>query len=227
MSATAVDYDWLHFARRSGDEGSAWAAQYARLADTVELSRQALVHMQQRRLPEGCARLREYAGALEAMGEATPSLRCVLDRWYHGVAAYYFYCLEDFDRARREMELAHQAVVGAISEAGFLLMLSVHCQEFCLHQARIARNQRRWAEMRGCVERAGAMIVDGVPLCERRAGPPVFFSTLARFLRALEPLSAGERAAIRGLVEEDERRRLFDRFVRALYRLPGFATAYP
>ena len=125
------------------------------------------------------------------------------------------------------MRRAHEAVVGAVSSAGFLLLLAVHCQEFCLHQARIARNQGRWSDMHEHVHLARAMMLDRTPLCELRDGRPVFFSTLSDFLRSLEPLSPEEWEAVVELVEEDRRVPLFDNFVRRLHRLPGFAINYP
>jgi hypothetical protein len=223
----AEPYDWLHFARRSGEKGQAWVEEYRRYAPTVALSDRALEQLRWRRFEEGQAILHEFAHALETLNGTPDSMRRVLDRWYHGVSAYYFYCIEDFDHARQSMLLAHEAVVEAISEADFLLLLAVHCQEFCLHQARIARNRRQWLEMHDHVKRARAMMLDQVPLCERRDGRPVFFSTLGQFFRSIESLSSDERQSIRGLVEEDERILLFDRFVRRLYSLPGFAIDYP
>lgn len=220
-------YDWLHFASRSGEAGRVWATEYRRHTPTVELSLLALEQLRRRDLAEGHTTLRKLARALANMDGVPTSMRRVLDRWYHGTAAYYFYCIEEFDRAERFMALAHDSVVEAISSADFLIMLAVHCQEFCLHQARIARNRRRWSDMRNHVEHARAMMLDRAPLCELRDGRPIFFSTLDRFFHSLKPLSPEERESIAGLVDERSRILLFDRFVRRLYSLPGFAISYP
>jgi hypothetical protein len=219
--------DWLHFAGRSGEVGQAWAAEYRRHFPSVELSRRALALMHRHQIEEGHATLQEFARALEELQGIPSSMRSLMKRWYHGVAGYYFYCIEDFDQAQQSMCLADQAVVDAISESDFLLPLAVHCQEFCLHQARIARNRRRWTEMNRYLNRSRAMMLDLEPLCQTRQGSPIFFSTLGRFYSKLEPLSNPERESIQGLVEEGQRAWLFDRFVRRLLKLPGVAIEYP
>jgi hypothetical protein len=219
--------DWLHFAARAGEEGRAWAEQYRRYVSIVELSNTALELLRDRQLELGRATLQEYLIAVEGLEGIAPSMRAVLNRWYQGVAAFYLYCIEDFNGADKAMLLAHEAVVEAISESGFLIVLSVHCQEFCLHHARISRNRQRWQEMHSYIERARAMVMDSAPLCDMKGGQSIYFSTLCRFFESLQPLDAREQAATRGLVDKEERTRSFDKFVRRLVRLPDFAISYP
>jgi len=219
--------DWLHFAARTGEAGAAWAKQYTRYIPIVELSNTALELLRSRQMEQGQAKLQEFLLAVKGLDGIAPSMRAVMNRWYQGVAAFYLYCIEDFDGADEAMLLAHEAVVEAISESGFLIMLSVHCQEFCLHQARISRNRQRWQEMHGYIERARAMVMDNTPLCDMKNGQSIYFSTLCRFFESLQPLDAREQAAIRGLVDKEERTRSFDKFVRRLVRLPDFAISYP
>lgn len=227
MSTIADSHAWLHFAGRSGEAGRAWVAEYQRHAPFVDLSLDALALLRRRRLEEGHVSLEALAQALAGLEGVPATVRWVLNRWYHGVAAYYYYCIDDFDRARQAMNLAYEAVVDAISGADFLLLLAVHCHEFRLHLARIARNQRFWSDMHHHVELARAMMLDRIPLCRLRNGRSVFFSTLGEFFHSLEPLSPDERESIGGLVEEERRLPLFDKFVRRLHSLPGFAISYP
>jgi hypothetical protein len=220
-------YDWLHFASRSGDAGRAWAQDYRRHADLVETSNDALDLMRRNELESGYARLRDYAAGIEALDSPSRSMRALLDRWYHGVAGYYFYCRGDFEYAERSMCAAHEAVVDAISEASFLVLVSVHCKEFRLHHARIARNRRHWPEMNEHVQHAWAMSADQEPLCTTRKGQPIFFTTIAAFLYSLKPLTTDEQDAIQPLVDGARRAVLLDRFVRELERHPDVVIRYP
>jgi hypothetical protein len=220
-------YDWLYFAARTGKPGWEWAREYQHNAGMVELASQALEHLRRGDLPGGRAALQQFAASMACLSGIPVSMQAVMRRWYHGVAAYNFYLTGEFDKADQTMCLAHDAVAQAIKESDFLLVLSVHCQEFSLHQARIARNHRQWPKMWNHIAHARAMMKDEEPLCSFADGSKVFFSTLDNFFQSLEPLSIEEKIAIRGLTDRKERERLFDRFVRRLVRLPEFAIAYP
>lgn len=224
-------YDWLYFAARCGEEGLAWAEVYRRQRPLVRLSDEALDLFRGRRIDEGRAsleRMAEGLAALDAVPDGAPlSVRCVLERWYQGTLGYYHYCCGEHDLAQQAMDAAHAAVSQAIARRRFLLPLANHCHEFCLHQARIARNRRGWQEMFARVEEAREMIEDRRPLCELEGGEEIFMSTLRRFFASLGELTQPERQALDLFFDETLRRRLFDRFVRRLYVIPGFAIAYP
>jgi hypothetical protein len=220
-------YDWLHFAERSGDAGKAWAAMYRQHSDTARLSEAALLLMRNGDLEAGNGKLQEFATGVSSMGPIPESMRSVMDRWYYGLEGYYFYCVGDFDRAADSMDLAHRAVVRAISRADWLVMLSIHCQEFCLHQARVRRNQHHWPEMNACVDRARAMILDELPLCQTEQGRKITFSTLQEFFDGLAPLSDDETRALHPLLDTRERMRLFDKFVRRMFKFQNIGIEYP
>lgn len=227
----APGHDWLHFAARCGEEGRAWAEGYRRHRAVVRCSDEALALLRRRRTEEGHAalvRMREALAALDGDAEGVAeSVRCVLERWYQGTLGYYHYCRDEHDAAQHAMERAHAAVARAISRRRFLLPLANHCHEFCLHQARIARNRRWWEPMFARVEEARQMIEDRWPLCETDDGERIFMSTLRDFFLSLGELSDEERQALDLFFDERARRQLFDRFVRRLYALPGFAIPCP
>ncbi len=222
-----LKYDWLHFAERSGEAGRAWAVAYRRHLDKVELSERALVLLRTGKIAEGGKMLQELAGQLTNARGESESVRAVLDRWFYGVAGYHSYCLGRFDEARESMDLAHTAVKSAISQDGCLMMLAVHCQEFCLHQARIARNQRRWPEMHACIERAQGMVLDRVPLCEKNNQQKIWFSTFRKFFASMAPLTPEESSVAAKLLDREKRTRLFDQFVRRLLRFQEIGIEYP
>jgi hypothetical protein len=225
--ASSTPWDWVHFASRTGEAGRAWVAEYRGLLPCVRIGDRGVELLHRHRYAEGRATLDEFARAIDALGPIPSSMRSVMDRWYHGAIGYYFYSVGEFDRAVLSMQIADQAVVDAISETGFLTPMAIDCLEFCLHQARISRNRRDWPGLRAHLDRARAIALDREPLCRTREGHAISFSTLAEFYRSLEPLTPEEWDSARPWVDPEVRVALFDKFVRRLLRLPGFAIQYP
>ena len=210
--------DWLHFAERSGREGREWAEKYECHRPTAELGTRALLKMREGQLDQAKELLQEFVGKVEAVREGPASIRAVLDRYRHGIEGYYFYCRQEFSAAEKSMLLAHDAVARAINDADWLLLLAVHCQEFCMHRARIARNQHRWPRMQACIREAREMMSNGLPLCEMEDGRQIWWSNFQPFFDSLAPLNEDETRIANELLNPQERERLFDRFVRGMLR---------
>lgn len=224
--------DWLHLAARAGEQGRAWADVYRRYSGLAQASNEALDALRKRRLAAGVDRLERLRDELDSLRSAPRSVRHVLDRFYYGVLGYLFYCRGDLDRADRAMRQASRAVIAAICRQPCLMPLANHCHEFCLHRARIARNGRRWEQMEELVSEARAMMENRRPLCVLADGREIFYATLAEFVASLDSLAddsnaEGEGESVDALVDDALRLRLFERFVRRLYALPGFAIIYP
>jgi hypothetical protein len=213
------DCTWLHFAERSCPEGREWAEGYWRHFDKLELGTRALTQLRGGHMDQGDVLLREFISQIEGVPAAEPaSLRAVLDRFRHGIEGYYFYCKREYAPAQQSMRLAHDAVARALSTADWLLLLAVHCQEFCMHQARIARNEHRWPAMQARISQARAMMSDRLPLCETEDGKKIWWSSFQPFFDALAPLNDEEIRYARTLMDPQERERLFDQFVRSMLR---------
>lgn len=207
--------DWLHFAERTGDDGREWVDQYKRHSNTLEMSKEALQYMRRGQLDKGNEVLGECRREIEA-ASSEPSIRAVLDRQLHGVDGYYAYCRQDYVRANELMCLAHDAVARAISKAEWLLLLAVHCQEFRLHQARIARNQKRWPAMQAYITEARSMMCDRLPLCVTEDGREIRWSAFQPFFDKLAPLTREETQEANNLLDPQEREHLFSEFVQAM-----------
>ncbi len=212
------DREWLYYAERSGSEGREWAEQYRRHSAIAKLGERALRSMRENHLEEGEQLLREFIDGVEGVRGEPASVRAVLDRYRHGIEAYYFYCRKEFGLAEQSMRSAHDAVARALNKANWLLLLATHCQEFCLHQARIARNQHQWPRMQVCIAQARAMMSDRIPLCETEDGKKIWWSSLPVFFDALAPLTEAEARFANTLINPQERERLFDQFVRGMLR---------
>jgi hypothetical protein len=212
------DREWLYYAERSGREGRAWAVEYRRHSDTAKLGERALKSMRENQMEQAGQLLREFIDGVERVDGEPHSVRAVLDRYRHGIEAYYFYCRKEFALAEQSMRSAHGAVARALDKSEWLLLLSTHCQEFCLHQARIARNQQQWPKMQACIAQARAMMSGRIPLCETEAGKKIWWSSLPVFFDALAPLTEEEARFANTLINPQERERLFDQFVRGMLR---------
>lgn len=229
MNETAQDrtYDWLHFVRRSGDEGRRWAEDYLESKPLEELGTRALHHLRARRFEEGLAALEELGAALANDSARDPSVHAVLERWYYGVQGYWFYAQEEFDRADCAMARAHDAVTAALGLRRILLPLANHCHEFRLHRARIARNRRRWDEMRVHVNDVREMVRGHLPYTVLADGTPVWISDICAFYASLPEPAEEEITSVSRLLDDASRLADFETFVRAMYRVPGFVIPYP
>jgi hypothetical protein len=222
-------YEWTRLVALSGGRGRRWLEEYqgdeSRAIEREALH--ALVLLRRAEIAAGEVLLRRAAARLDRIDPRRRSIRAVLERWYFGVLAYRHYCCERFDEATVALDRAQQAVAAAITEQRFLLPLADHCYEFQLQHARIARNRRRWAEMRQRIAAAREMMRSQLPFCRLADGSAVYWSTILAFFDSIPGLDPAERQALRETMDVDRRLRLFDQFVAGLYASPGLAIPYP
>lgn len=215
---------WLGVVETRGDEGRCWAEAYRSYGPLTSGMQRALTLLRGRRTDEGLALLEQTRGEIEATAGMDPSIRAVLDRWYHGALAYYFYCVQALDEADETMVRAHESVVAAVGCRRVLIPLALDCNEFRFHRARIARNRLRWREMRAHMDEACGMLEGRVPLCVLGDGSAVHVSDVRdRYAAACAGTGGEEHSA---LFDDGARRRAIDRAVRDLYRAPGQVIEY-
>ena len=154
------------------------------------------------------------------------SIRAVLEQGFHKVSGLYYYRTGDFANASHEMKMAHRAVAQAIESRDFLFPFALQCPDLCLNQARVARNQRNWLEMHGHISRMQAMLADQVPLCERSAGPGVYYSTLRDLFLSIRAPGNAVFDELCILMEEDRRMPFYDRIIRGFFRFENTAIDY-
>jgi hypothetical protein len=220
-------YDWDYLVGISGEAGREWMAEYARPehAAIAQGTDRALALFRGRMFDPGYEALRLAGARLAELRGSRASIVSVLERWYHGVAAYYYYCVDDMPSAQGGLLRADQAVRDAIGADRFLLPLAHHCHEFQLHHARIARNLRLWPEMGRHIAIVRAMVEGRLPLCELRDGAKVDYAAIARLCASL-PLNDEAQRALSAFADAALRRRHLERFVLELYTLPGFLIPY-
>lgn len=226
-SKTAAASDsWLIYVVASGDTGRSWAEEY-RGDESRHLERlgiQSLEALRLGQLEHGKEILDRLERGIQQGKFHYPSILHVHNRWFYGVRAYYEYCNSDLDAAEWSLQKAHSEICAAIEKDSFLVLLANHCQEFRLHQARIARGRPQWSEVRRYVHEAWKMMEGILPLCVLSSGQPIYMSNIKRFYDSLK-IDDGEQG-LRTLFDKARRREIFERFVESLYVLPGFVIAY-
>lgn len=218
---------WKELVGISGPDGEAWLEHYQQphLLRLEKLGIEALLALRQGLFEQGRELLRELEEGLDGLDGVPASVRQIHDRWYFGVLAYYEYQVGHPEQAEATLQAAYDAVRAAIEESPFLILLANHCQEFRLHQARIARSRRDWKEVRRYIAEAASMSDGKTPLCVLPSGKPIYLADMKAFCEAL-PRPEGAPPFFSSLFDEQRHRQLFEGFVEGIYLLPGFVLAY-
>ena len=109
----------------------------------------------------------------------------------------------------------------------FLLPLADACHEFCLHHARIARNQNRWQDMFARIADVRGMMANQAPLCVLSDGRKIDYDTLTEYYRNIGDLDPADQEEIEPMLTKSGRLELLDSFIRRMLALPNFAIQYP
>lgn len=224
---------WLYFAAVSGERGRAWEQEFRRPESfgIVDLTVRALPLLHRRQFEPARRLLAEAETALEALRERAPEIRAsilfVLDSLYYPLLALHDYRVGELAPAERNLERGARALASAIEMEPFLVPLAYRCAEFELHHARIARDRRRWEEMRRHLDRALAMIRGSHPFCGLPGGADITLAEVQAFFRGLPPVAPEMERFSRQLTDDSTRHHLFDLFILGIYALPGFVVAYP
>lgn len=220
------DSYWLLAAEQASEAGKAWVNEFGTHFGIVDRLQATLTVMRRGRLQEAYSTVQECLSEIRAIRGASRTVLAVLYQEYHRVAGYYHHKVNNFSLAVSSMQLSIAGVEEALSECDFLLALAAECVDFHVNQARVARNQRRWAEMLRIMDHGKAMMANQAPLCAGPGGKPVFFSDLRDFMLSLKLPRGGDGRCVRLILSLDERMRAIDLFNRGICKFPGFAIEY-
>jgi hypothetical protein len=216
--------NWLHFVSRSSECGANWINTFReRVGDHKDLGFRAVAAFQEHQFDKGLVLLDDYKKLIREQHEREV-IDYVLLRWYY--AAYYYYCSESYDDALNCLDLAKHSLELAIEERSFLVILAASCEEFCLHKARVARNRRRWREMKKYISAAREMIEGTRALCCLPSGREITFHDVNKFYFSIPNLSDEEREALRSVSNTAHCLSKLDDFVGNMYLLPGFVVVH-
>lgn len=220
--------NWPYFVSLYSEAGFQWAVDYGKPEHIkiTDATLGALKLLRHRRIEPGLELLYSAKEGLKEIESRSPITFHVLNRWYFGAIAYYYYCIEDFEHARKALDQAHESIRRALELGDFLAPFAFHCHDFCVQRVRIARNQRRWQEMKLCIEKARQMVMGEQPFCVLGDGTPISLSTVKAFYTSLSPLTEEEETPLRSVFEDDIRLRLLRRTVSETYTMSGFVIPY-
>ncbi|HET9210706.1 MAG TPA: hypothetical protein VFR03_09925 [Thermoanaerobaculia bacterium] len=187
----------------------------------------ALQALRKRRLEEGYRELQAVEALFHAAEGATArEVHHVLGRWYYGLLAYYFYCIEDYSGADTALDRGHEEVRQAVEKKRFLLPYAIECYEFWLQRIRIARNQRLWPEVWRRVEIARRIATGEQPCCVLSDGSRIDVMAVRAFYVGLEDLTERERQPLWRFLDETAIQRQFRSILSEIYAMPGFVIPY-
>jgi hypothetical protein len=160
----------------------AFAANGAHLAaDLFKI----VVLLQKHDIETGGKRLAEIAHEIEVTTNHCPAIGPVLLRWYYTAEAYRLYLLADLDGARGALAEAQVSVVRLVAANPFMLPMAVHCTDFRIQSARIARRENRWSEAKRWLNEIRETYSDQHPFCVLNSGEKISMSRVRQFYQSL------------------------------------------
>lgn len=220
--------NWLSFVSLWSDEARRWVLDYrhSECWELVMATFRSLELLRERRTDEGIAVLEKVHIRIADIPGLRPSLRYVVQRYYHPVLAYAHYCREELDLAEQCLGRAQESVGAAIGLERFLVPLADICLDFGYQRARIARSRRCWREMRRRLDDVGAMLAGQAAFCTLPDGTGVVLDDLLAFYATI-PLNQEERASLADLLDPEIRGRTFQQTCAGIFVLPDFVIPYP
>jgi len=209
---------WYYFIPRINSAGGLWFEELK--ANAIELCielEHAVALARAKEIERSLAVLAGVAQQLKTMRERiSPTLYLVLRRLYFAVLANVRYAQKEYTRATKLLERAASTETCAINQAAFLAILANSRCEFCLHHARIARNQYQWSEMAAWLEGGRAMLRNEKALVTLSCGRALFFRDIDAIYTSIPPKNADEKEALRRLTDAAGRQLEFETVARRI-----------
>jgi hypothetical protein len=187
-----------------GEEARRWLAE---LCDTDNVELQLLIKRSVRlfrrhELSSGLDLLAAIDHQLHLKVCGFASILRLLRRFEYAARAYAEYMVGDLESAKASLTKADLEISRIISLHEFLVPLAMHCTDFIIQRARIARRERRWAEVKEQISILERIFADCHPYCILDSGRPILLSDLREFLASL-PLDEEQRTLARLFLGED------------------------
>jgi hypothetical protein len=223
---TATEFFFLE---ACGNEGRRWRSELESHENNrlrADLS-QALRLLRAHQLHEGRELLASVELDLRAKVSGLPSIGHFLWRYVFSTKAYLQYLSDDFKAARASLEQADDEIRTILELNHYLLPLAIHCTDFIIQQARIARREGKWTEVKRYIDNLEQIATGESPYCVLRTGKPIRLADLEAFFDAL-PLSKEQRDRaylfLQGDLSATER---IVRISERIFTLPDMVIPYP
>lgn len=225
-ASTRRDLDYLTLC---GEEAERWLAEFC-APESTWIRREILrahQHVRRHELARSAAILSAVERKLAAKDTEFHSIVRLLYRYHHSIKAYHHYVTGDLESAQADLLAARDEVLAVINLHAFLRPLALHCIDFTVQQARLARRENRWRDAKRHIEAVRDAYADRRPFCTLDSGAQVMLSDLRTFFAAL-PLNPEQRERVSILLGDDmpvdER---IDRLEELIFALPDLVIPYP
>ncbi|MEA2602767.1 MAG: hypothetical protein QOF89_3759 [Acidobacteriota bacterium] len=219
----------FYFITACGEEARHWMAEFCD-ADNIELRliiADALRRLRRHELAVGLELLGSVDRRLHSKVFGFASVESLLWRFEYAARAYADYLTGNLESAKANLLSAHREIARIIGLHEFLIPLAIHCTDFIIQRARIARRERSWAEARQYIDTLEKIFVSCHPFCVLGSGRPILLSDIQEFLGSL-PLDEEQRARTRLFLGEDspvcER---IEQLEERIFALPDMVIPYP
>lgn len=215
------------FLRFCGDEAGRWLAHFE--ACGAPLAAQisgALVALQRHEIEGGGRRLDSLRPGIDALANEHPTTARVVRRWYFTAEAYRCYLLDDLEGAQAALDDAREEVRYVLAAHWFMVPFAVHCTDFRIQAARIARRQNRWLETKRRIEEIRWTYADKHPFCTFADGEEIWMSTVRSFYRGIDLDDEERRSAQFALDENFPHCDWIDRLEENIFVLTDFVIPY-
>jgi len=219
----------LFFLPACGPEGSAWLHELCgepSLRLRLDLST-AMGMLREFDLEGGRRLLASIDGRLGAGPGSVSAVAGYLRRWHDSTLAYLHYLEDDFAAADTALHRAQGQVEALLDRHPFLLPMAVHCTDFVIQRARMARRRGRWADAKAQLRLLGSILAGTQSYCVLASGRPVALADLRAFFASLPLDEPGRLAAAAYLGDGATAAARVEQIAARIFALPDVVIPYP
>ena len=226
ISLTERDFSFL---KVCGGEARRWLAEFqseerCRIRHRLSAGLEALKHFDVR---TGEELLKAIDEDIRRKSTELPAVHHLLQRYRLAALAYLHYLNGELAKAKMDLLKAHDEIKKAIDRHDFLIPVAIHCTDFIIQRARIARRECQWQEAQSYIWMIRDIYSNQRPLCVLESGRPIRLSDLREFYASL-PLDDEQRDQSQRFIGEgitvSERVEYLEEMV---FSLPDVVIPYP
>ena len=212
-----------------GEEARRWLAEFEG-PDNLELRLdllQTLRHLRAQQISAGATLLAGIESRLSTREPGSESVDRFLWRYFFAARAYLEYLQGDLESTLSSLADADDGIRWLISRKGFLLPLAVHCTDFIIQRARVARRAGDWEGVQRHLWTLRSVCEGTQPYCVLGPGRSVGQHDLKKFFAALDLDDRQKIQAERFLHGDLSAAETTARIAERIFALPDMVIPYP
>ncbi|HEY6323911.1 MAG TPA: hypothetical protein VJA16_20395 [Thermoanaerobaculia bacterium] len=187
----------------------------------------AMLMLREFDLEAGRRLLASIDGRLRAEPTGISRVSRYLRRWHDSTLAYLHYLEDDLASADTALRRSQDQVEALLDDHAFLLPMAIHCTDFVIQRARMARRRGHWTEAKAQVRLLGSILTGTHPYCVLGSGRQVAVADLRAFFASL-PLDETARLAAASYVGDGAAAEArLEQIAAQIFALPDVVIPYP